>query len=237
MLGRTSLIRRSPATVSLDTAVDSGHPAYYIHPCLHTLAPNESSNQHFLFVAGLSLLTVTCFAQVNNNPSDANPSPDYAGRSVEIVGSSAPPAIPVISAPQRESFEQSVKDIYFDFARHNLTSDDQATLQQDADWLKAHPDVMFTIEGDADPRGEIVYNLYLSDARALAARDELLKLGVPDKQIAFAQGWGKLYPVCQQEDESCWSQERRAHFAPWTPNDVPGMAVAAPSTAAALSPQ
>lgn len=142
--------------------------------------------------------------------------PDEAGRPVQPAANTAPP--PPTPPPVRQDFRQNVKDVYFDFNRSNLTPDDQATLQKNAEWLKAHPDVVFTIEGDADSRGSIVYNLYLSDERALAARDELKKLGVPENQIVFATGWGKLYPVCQQEDESCWSQNRRSHFAAWPPD-------------------
>jgi len=89
------------------------------------------------------------------------------------------------------------------------------TLASNAQWLKAHPDIYITIEGDADERGDIVYNVDLSDKRAIATRDALLRLGVPPQQIVFATGWGKLYPICNQTDESCWSQNRRAHFARW----------------------
>lgn len=60
--------------------------------------------------------------------------------------------------------------------------------------MKAHPDVTFTVEGDADQRGSIRYNLFLSDERALAVRDELVKLGVPEKQILFATGMGEGMP-------------------------------------------
>jgi len=182
-----------------------------------------------------------CLAQVSNTPEQTNNAPEQAnavseqnllqhsgqddfGRPVEPVGTPAQQAQPV-PPPAAQAFNQNVKDIYFDFDRADLTADDHSTLQQDAEWLKSHPDVMFTIEGHADPRGSIPYNLFLSDVRALAARDELVKLGVSEKQILFAEGWGKLYPVCQQDDESCWSQQRRAHMVPWS-------AEAAPATSA-----
>jgi hypothetical protein len=55
----------------------------------------------------------------------------------------------------------------------------------------------------------------LSDERAKETRDALVSMGVPESQIVFATGWGKLYPVCNQSDESCWAQNRRAHFEPW----------------------
>jgi peptidoglycan-associated lipoprotein len=55
----------------------------------------------------------------------------------------------------------------------------------------------------------------LSDRRAIATRDALVELGVPSDRILFSTGWGKLYPVCMQSDESCWSQNRRTLITPW----------------------
>jgi outer membrane protein OmpA-like peptidoglycan-associated protein len=141
------------------------------------------------------------------------------GRPVEIAAVTPGPA--PVAPTEQQQFAQNVKDVYFEYDRADLLPQDQATLQQDADWLKSHPNVLFTIAGEADPRGDIVYNVYLSDQRALATRDALIKLGVPEQQILFAEGWGKLYPVCEQDDESCWTQDRRAHLSPWSPDAGP----------------
>jgi peptidoglycan-associated lipoprotein len=184
------------------------------------------------------LLACTTYAQTDNSPSDdqsptastdqtvavtpetavpdAQDGKDPYGRPVIPVGTAQTAVQPPVAPDQKQQFSDNVKDIFFDFDRADLRADDQQILQQDADWLKAHPDVVFTIAGQADPRGDIVYNLSLSDQRALATRDALVKLGVPENQILFAQGWGKLYQVCGQDDESCWQQERRAHLEAWS---------------------
>ena len=116
---------------------------------------------------------------------------------------------------QKQDIEQGLKDVHFAFDQYDLTDQDRQTLTADAEWLKAHPEVYVTIAGDADERGEIVYNLALSEKRADVTRDALVQMGVPADRIVYATGWGKLYPVCQQSDESCWSENRRAHFEPW----------------------
>lgn len=126
-------------------------------------------------------------------------------------------ATPAVPANEQQQFEQAVKDIHFDFDRAELRPEDKAILASDAEWLKAHPDVIVTLEGDADERGDIIYNVVLSGERANAAKDALVEMGVPEGQIAFATGWGKLYPICTESDESCWSQNRRTHFATWPP--------------------
>jgi peptidoglycan-associated lipoprotein len=116
---------------------------------------------------------------------------------------------------QEQELKHNLKDVHFAFNRYELTPDDRESLQQTANWLKANPAVYVTIAGDADERGSIVYNVYLSDQRAKETHDALVSMGVPESQIVFATGWGKLYPVCNQSDESCWAQNRRAHFEPW----------------------
>jgi peptidoglycan-associated lipoprotein len=141
--------------------------------------------------------------------SSAKLSPDDTGSSVNAPPYSLP------SPEKRQQLQQNAKDVHFDFDRYDLKSEDQQSLQQTASWLKANPSVYVAIAGEADERGEIVYNLALSDKRAQAARDALVNMGVPANQIVFATGWGKLYPVCGQSDEGCWSQNRRAHFEMW----------------------
>jgi peptidoglycan-associated lipoprotein len=206
------------------------------------LASEVIMNRFLLLPATLIFTAASCFSQIPSPApsSDQNPSAitsqtvdpqtavpgaenghDSYGRPVQPVGTTQVQAPAPVPPSEQQEFAQNVKDVHFDFNRSELRADDQTTLQQDAEWLKAHPDVVFTIAGQADPRGDIVYNLFLSDERALATRDALVKLGVSTQQIVFAHGWGKLYPVCQQDDESCWSQDRRAHLAAWSPDAGP----------------
>ncbi len=60
---------------------------------------------------------------------------------------------------------QNVKEVYFPFNIYNQVID-PATLDADAEWLKQHPDAHLWIQGYADIRGDIVYNLVLSYHRA-----------------------------------------------------------------------
>lgn len=136
-------------------------------------------------------------------------SPDDNGPGVN------PPPYSDPTSDQQLQLQQDLKDVHFDFDRYDLTPEDQSILQQAANWLKANPSVYVAIAGEADERGEIVYNLALSDKRAQATRNALVGMGVPFGQIVFATGWGKLYPTCNQADENCWSQNRRAHFEKW----------------------
>jgi outer membrane protein OmpA-like peptidoglycan-associated protein len=183
----------------------------------------SSLNARFAFFI-IAVSAVLCFSQENSrqgaSATGVAAGRDEAGRLVQPVGASSVALLPPTSPDQRQAFRDNVKDLYFDFNRADLTDEDEATLKKDAEWLKAHPDVAFTIEGDADERGDVVYNVFLSDQRALETRDALVKLGVPESRILYATGWGKLYPVCNESNESCWSQNRRSHLAPWPPEDL-----------------
>jgi peptidoglycan-associated lipoprotein len=117
------------------------------------------------------------------------------------------------ASPQAQEFTQNVKEVYFPFNIYNRIVDPSA-LNSDAEWLKQHPDAHLWIQGYADVRGDIFYNLVLSYRRAQFVKSTLVKSGVNEAQIGFATGWGKLYPVCQATDDSCYQKQRRADIVP-----------------------
>jgi len=110
---------------------------------------------------------------------------------------------------QTPEFSQNVKTVLFPFNVYNRVENPDV-LQADAAWLKQHPDANFWIQGRADSRGDVVYNLALSYRRAQFIKQDLIKSGVNSSQIGFATGWGKLYPICDSQNESCWQDNRRA---------------------------
>ncbi len=106
---------------------------------------------------------------------------------------------------------RSVKDVYFDYDRYTVRADQANITAADAKFLNEHPNVAIVIEGHCDDRGSEEYNLALGDNRANAVKGELIKLGVDAKRIRTVS-YGKEKPFCTQDDESCWSQNRRDHF-------------------------
>jgi len=105
-------------------------------------------------------------------------------------------------------FGGNVKEVYFPFNIYNKIID-RATLDSNAAWLKQNPDAKMWIQGYADPRGDIVYNLVLSYKRAQWIKAQLVKRGVDESRIGYATGWGKLYQTCSQGDDKCWQANRR----------------------------
>jgi outer membrane protein OmpA-like peptidoglycan-associated protein len=109
-------------------------------------------------------------------------------------------------APAKE-FSQNVKEVYFPFNVYSKAVN-PSVLDSDAEWLKQHSETNFWIRGYADIRGDIFYNLVLSYRRAQFVKTSLVKRGVSESQIGFATGWGKLYPICEQQDEQCFQKNR-----------------------------
>ena len=104
-----------------------------------------------------------------------------------------------------------LKDVLFDFDTHESASD-QAILEANVRWLKDHPDVRFRIAGYTDIRGDIVYNLALSQRRAETVKQELIRMGIAESRIVYATGWGELYPNCLDATDECWKLQRRVEF-------------------------
>jgi peptidoglycan-associated lipoprotein len=80
-----------------------------------------------------------------------------------------------------------------------------------AKWLNTVPHLRFTIEGHCDERGSTEYNLGLGEERANAAKQVLVQAGVNADRIRTIS-YGKEKPFCTESNESCWQQNRRAHF-------------------------
>jgi len=123
----------------------------------------------------------------------------------------APAETPKAEVSEEEVFGQGMKDAFFDYDKADIRPDAQQALTSDADFLKAHPGIKFTIEGDCDERGSEEYNLGLGDRRATAAKSFLVNLGI-NGDLINTISYGKDRPSCTDHDENCWQQNRRAHF-------------------------
>jgi len=104
-----------------------------------------------------------------------------------------------------------LKEIYFAFDKHDLSTDARATLQGNSVWLKKNPAARIEIEGHCDERGTSEYNLALGAKRAQAAKDYLVTLGIPASRISTIS-YGEETPVCREHNESCWQKNRRDRF-------------------------
>lgn len=112
----------------------------------------------------------------------------------------------------REAAYGSIQDvIFFDFDRSDLREDARQTLQSKAEALRQFPDIRIRIEGHADERGTVEYNLALGERRADAARAYLIDLGIDSDRMTTIS-YGEERPAVEGQNESAWSQNRRDEF-------------------------
>lgn len=104
-----------------------------------------------------------------------------------------------------------LKDVLFEFDRHDLSGDARDILKSNAEWLKRNASALIEIEGHCDERGTSEYNLALGAKRSQAARDYLLTLGIAPDRISTIS-YGEEIPACIESGENCWRQNRRVRF-------------------------
>jgi peptidoglycan-associated lipoprotein len=142
-------------------------------------------------------------------------------RAIAILPPLPAPAPPPAAAAAGDPFDamtldelnakNPLMDVLFDFDKSNLLSQAQATLQRNAEWLRAHPTTKVTVEGYADPRGTNEYNLDLGERRAVSVRDFMLKAGIAASRMTSTTK-GRTQQFCPEPTEPCFAQNRRGHF-------------------------
>lgn len=105
--------------------------------------------------------------------------------------------------------DPEIKSVYFDLDSYRFSDETLAILKANAAKLKEKSGTAILIEGHADDRGTIAYNLALGQERAQAVKEYYISLGIPLSRMSTIS-YGELKPVCSQEDEACWRQNRRA---------------------------
>ena len=108
----------------------------------------------------------------------------------------------------REEREISLETVYFDFDKYELKEEAKEKLFSNAKKIIEN-NYYVTIEGHCDERGTEQYNLSLGQKRANVVKQYYIKLGVPENRIATIS-YGEERPVCFEQNEECWSKNRRA---------------------------
>lgn len=103
------------------------------------------------------------------------------------------------------------QEIYFDFDKYDIRSQDMAVLDAKADLLMRHNQVRIRIAGHADERGSDEYNLVLGNQRALAAKAYLERKGIAGSRIDVIS-YGEERPADPSSNEAAWARNRRGAF-------------------------
>jgi peptidoglycan-associated lipoprotein len=102
--------------------------------------------------------------------------------------------------------------VYFAYDSSAIRADEKSKVGSVADYLKANAQEAVRVEGNCDERGTEEYNRSLGERRALAVREELIRLGIDSGRVD-TKSWGEDNAAnAPGHDEAAWRQNRRSDF-------------------------
>jgi peptidoglycan-associated lipoprotein len=99
----------------------------------------------------------------------------------------------------------------FDYDMATITTETDQVLRAKLPILRNTPSITLRLEGHADERGSIEYNLALGSRRAESVRSFLTGLGISEDRLTTTS-FGKERPLDNRSDEAAWAQNRRVEF-------------------------
>ena len=176
----------------------------------------QTSNANEITIAGLGTLppsgsrsvtpsASTTYTLVAKGPGGTN----EANARVTVT---TPVASAASSPTDEDLFRRNVKDVFFDYDKYAIRTDEAPTVQNDEAFLAQHPSIKVLVEGHCDDRGSEEYNIALGASRAETVKRTLVQEGVSADRIRTVS-YGKEKPFCTEDNEQCWQQNRVDHFA------------------------
>ena len=106
--------------------------------------------------------------------------------------------------------------VHFDYDSSILKASEKTKIEAVAGQLKSNPAIAIKIRGHCDERGTEEYNRSLGERRALALREELVRLGIDPSRMDTIS-FGDAQPLSVAHNETAWKQNRRGEFVELTP--------------------
>ena len=106
--------------------------------------------------------------------------------------------------------------VHFDFDSSVVKAAEKPKVAKVADHLKGSSAEAVRVEGNCDERGTEEYNRALGERRALALREELVRLGIDPTRLDTIS-YGEDKPVDPGHDETAWRKNRRGDFIVLSP--------------------
>ncbi len=101
--------------------------------------------------------------------------------------------------------------INFKYNSFDMDEQSTATVQKVADVLKNYPNAKIRVAGYTDSLGKAEYNMQLSEQRAHAVAEQLVKDGVPAANVSYI-GYGAANPVATNKTAEGRYQNRRVEL-------------------------
>jgi outer membrane protein OmpA-like peptidoglycan-associated protein len=115
---------------------------------------------------------------------------------------------------KKEDLSQLRKGIQFKLNSAELTKKSFGTLNDIADLMNKHEQAKLEIQGHTDSNGTQEYNQNLSERRAQAVADYLIKKGIATDRVR-AIGYGSTRPIADNKTKAGREANRRVELVPF----------------------
>ncbi len=122
------------------------------------------------------------------------------------------PAPPPPPPPAPKVIDRLTLHVLFDFDKATITEAAQKELEKAVTFVKKYPDAKVEVDGHTDSVGTHAYNQKLSEKRAGAVRDYLIKQAGVDSSKITAVGYGETKPVADNKTAAGRAQNRRVEI-------------------------
>jgi outer membrane protein OmpA-like peptidoglycan-associated protein len=152
-------------------------------------------------------------------PDDKDACKDKAGKENADAAKNgcpeeAPKAMAAMGKVKIENNEVKISEkIMFDTGKATIKPESDKLLDEIAQFLKDQPDIgLIEVGGHADKQGDAKKNVELTQARATAVVDALVKRGVDPKKLR-SKGYGAYCPEDPGTTPEAYEKNRRVQFA------------------------
>ncbi len=136
---------------------------------------------------------------------------DYLDKCPNVKGVPANNGCPEVKAEAKKAFQRALHGIQFATGKSTIKPASYSTLDAVVKVLKDNPDYKIDINGHTDNVGKTEANMKLSQERADAVKQYLVKKGVDSGRIITA-GFGDTKPVADNTTEKGRAENRRVEF-------------------------
>jgi outer membrane protein OmpA-like peptidoglycan-associated protein len=118
----------------------------------------------------------------------------------------------IIPTPPGTLIDRMTLHVNFDFDKTVIKKYDAEELQRAIRFVKKYPHTLVKVEGHTDSIGTEKYNQALSERRAEAVMNFLVKVGGVDPTTISTVGYGELKPIATNETAEGRAENRRAEL-------------------------
>jgi len=210
-----SIIARALATNTLVCAIDFGES---INPgFMKNIAEATGGTYHHIFkTEEFKPVFDDLYLRLNNYYLVEYKTKDYGKHNVKVRI-----CLPKDTLKANGNFDNTpnvgaicLMNIYFDFDRANIQKESEDAIESVVSLMNYYPNMRIEVRGHTDSLSsskDTEYNLKLSQKRADAVRNAILKKGIVSSRI-IAVGYGERKPISENTTEKGRSKNRRTEF-------------------------